>query len=229
MGDENKEVETRQQETTTANTDEQPPPIENNEVETETRRETTTVQTEEKRSTAGEEEVVIETKHDETKISGIEENKPVSSVVGQEDKKEVGTETRPEADDKEPSSDLYDESKKNTKLIRCRVCQCKIMRPNNARLVSRETYLHTDRKKTLPPHPDHPEQTQPSYEHEKEKVVWFWHLTDMYSFENMGFSKTVDTNTKYLTCADCEREIIGFQILSEGNNFYLAANRVDYE
>jgi len=104
------------------------------------------------------------------------------------------------------------------------------MRPKHSQLVARATYLHTNRKTmTLDPSNSNQSTVATTTDHEMEKVVWFWHLTDMFNFENIGFSKTINSDMKYLTCADCEREILGFQVLSEGNNFFLAANRVVYQ
>lgn len=50
----------------------------------------------------------------------------------------------------------------------------------------------------------------------------------MFHFENMGFAHTVG-DLKYLTCADCEREVLGVQLLSApGKPIYLACARVKY-
>ena len=38
----------------------------------------------------------------------------------------------------------------------------------------------------------------------------FWVVSDMFDFDNVGFSKTVD-DCKFLTCADCEIGPIGYQ------------------
>lgn len=38
---------------------------------------------------------------------------------------------------------------------------------------------------------------------ETEMLEDFWIINDMFSFENVGFSNTVD-KTKYLICADCD-------------------------
>ncbi|KIH67150.1 LSM domain protein [Ancylostoma duodenale] len=44
---------------------------------------------------------------------------------------------------------------------------------------------------------------------QKETVSGFWTVRNMYDFENVGFTNSVD-GMKYLTCADCEYGPIGF-------------------
>jgi hypothetical protein len=50
----------------------------------------------------------------------------------------------------------------------------------------------------------------------------------MFDFDNVGFSKTVDDTTKFLTCADCEIGPIGYQDL-ETSKCYVALCRVKHE
>jgi len=52
----------------------------------------------------------------------------------------------------------------------------------------------------------------------------FWLVKDMMSFENIGFSNTVD-GRKFLVCADCERGPVGYHDLST-RHCYLALKRV---
>merc|ERR1711937_322073 len=40
-------------------------------------------------------------------------------------------------------------------------------------------------------------------------------VADIFDFYNVGFSKTVNTDLKYLICADCERGPIGVQYISK--------------
>ena len=56
----------------------------------------------------------------------------------------------------------------------------------------------------------------------------FWLVGDMFTFENVGFSKTVNT-TKYLVCADCEIGPIGFLDIQEKNKHYVALGRVKHQ
>ena len=61
-----------------------------------------------------------------------------------------------------------------------------------------------------------------------ETLTDFWVVNDMYSFDNVGFSKTVGT-VKYLTCADCEIGPIGFHDTEVKDEFYIAVDRVQHE
>jgi len=65
---------------------------------------------------------------------------------------------------------------------------------------------------------------------QEEHLRWFWFVKDMWSFENLGFSMPTDNNTaKYLTCADCESEILGVHVLQgeHVNNNFLCHKRVE--
>ena len=44
----------------------------------------------------------------------------------------------------------------------------------------------------------------------------FWVVSDMFDFDNVGFSHTVE-GVKYLVCADCERGPIGYHDTNGGN------------
>ena len=53
----------------------------------------------------------------------------------------------------------------------------------------------------------------------------FWFVDDMFTFENVGFSNTLE-GKKYLVCADCEVGPIGYHDLSDAKAFYVAISRV---
>lgn len=55
----------------------------------------------------------------------------------------------------------------------------------------------------------------------------FWIVDDMFTFENVGFSNTVD-GIKYLTCADCEIGPVGYHDTKNQKEFYIAHERVKY-
>ncbi|EDW78035.1 uncharacterized protein Dwil_GK24796 [Drosophila willistoni] len=57
-----------------------------------------------------------------------------------------------------------------------------------------------------------------------EPLKYFWLVEDMMSFENIGFSHSID-GKKFLVCADCERGPVGYHELST-RHCYLALNRV---
>jgi len=113
-----------------------------------------------------------------------------------------------------PAELVDSESHKNTKSAYCKVCHCKILDVQSATLVHKETFLLYDKKS----------QTQPDA---GETLTHFWELSDMFQFANIAFSMTVD-NKKYLTCADCEKEIVGIHYVGDPK-CYLSHSRVVYE
>lgn len=54
-----------------------------------------------------------------------------------------------------------------------------------------------------------------------------WFVDDMFTFENVGFTKDVG-RIKYLICADCEIGPIGWHCLDDKKGFYIAMERVDH-
>ena len=69
--------------------------------------------------------------------------------------------------------------------------------------------------------------TKPDGDENKEETLnRFWLVEDMYLFENMGFSKTVD-NVKYLACAECDVGPIGWHDLISKKN-YLSIDRTSF-
>lgn len=54
----------------------------------------------------------------------------------------------------------------------------------------------------------------------------FWVVAEPFELENGGFSRTVDGH-KYLTCAECEREVIGKQELP-AQEVYICCEKVNY-
>uniref|UniRef100_A0A1B6GY33 Guanine nucleotide exchange factor MSS4 n=1 Tax=Cuerna arida TaxID=1464854 RepID=A0A1B6GY33_9HEMI len=61
---------------------------------------------------------------------------------------------------------------------------------------------------------------------DKEVLKDYWQVDNIYDFENIGYSNTVDGH-KYLICADCEVGPLGWQNL-ETKASYLAVARVKY-
>ena len=60
-----------------------------------------------------------------------------------------------------------------------------------------------------------------------EKLTDFWLVSNMYHFENVGFSKHVGT-IRFLLCADCEIGPIGWHDTGDKTKYFVAANRVKY-
>ena len=131
---------------------------------------------------------------------------------------------------------------KNAKGAWCRRCGCAILSPESAMLVKRLAPTLTEDLLFL----------RPGGEKEGDGDLVCWHLADMYDFLNIGFTRTTkklsgeealqrlreerektgavpERPLRYLTCADCEKEVLGFQFLDEPRDFYLVADRVLYE
>lgn len=124
----------------------------------------------------------------------------------------------------------------------CRRCGCAILGPATAVLVRRRPEALSEDLLFL--RAQRPEQ--------RDGGLVCWHLRGMYDFLNIGFTRTTkklsgeealqrfkeeqarrgaapERPVRYLTCADCEREVLGFQYLDEPADFYLLADRVLYE
>ncbi|CAH1110746.1 unnamed protein product [Psylliodes chrysocephalus] len=102
---------------------------------------------------------------------------------------------------------------KNARNIKCKYCNSVILTPSTAAFTSFEFQLPLIRQSKI-------NEQNP----ETENVSLFWAVTDMFTFQNVGFSNTVGNN-KYLTCADCEAGPIGYHDLSNKMS-YVALSRV---
>lgn len=108
-------------------------------------------------------------------------------------------------------------NERNAKLLICQRCQSKILKPDMGRYVENEFFVPSMKKKSdSSGSPD-----------AGETLSQFWLVEDIYHFENVGFSNTVDS-TKYLTCADCEIGPIGVHDLPSKKS-YVALDRVRHE
>ncbi|ELR20280.1 Mss4 protein [Acanthamoeba castellanii str. Neff] len=98
--------------------------------------------------------------------------------------------------------------------MRCGRCTSVLLLPNKATLCHRPITLHKSRG---------------GENAEQETLDWHWEVATMWEFENMGFSNTLSLGrpAKYLTCADCEQDVLGVHFLDE-TKLYVAASRVDY-
>ncbi|XP_076470090.1 guanine nucleotide exchange factor MSS4-like [Babylonia areolata] len=112
-------------------------------------------------------------------------------------------------------SDLLENGKNKTKIY-CQRCSSLVLSPSNAEMVEKEFFL---------PHMYKKNQAKPS---NGEDLKAFWLVTDMYTFDNVGFTNTVDS-IKYLICADCEIGPIGWHDVSDKRAYYIAVERVKHE
>ncbi|XP_053975656.1 guanine nucleotide exchange factor MSS4 homolog [Hylaeus anthracinus] len=112
-------------------------------------------------------------------------------------------------------SSLKDENDKNKLRVYCTFCPSKILNAGAGRLVNVEFKLPYVQRKGE------------GEADQQESITDYWLVEDMYTFENIGLSLTVD-NIKYLACADCERGPVGWHDLSTKKS-YIALSRVKHE
>ncbi|XP_022094524.1 guanine nucleotide exchange factor MSS4-like [Acanthaster planci] len=112
--------------------------------------------------------------------------------------------------------ELTDEKGMNIKNLACARCQSIVLRPGLANATQKEFFLPHMKVKSANQEPNDGETLQD-----------FWLVEGMYTFENVGFTNTVQ-NIKYLICADCEVGPIGCHELQNRDNFFVAVDRVMY-
>ncbi|XP_076124019.1 guanine nucleotide exchange factor MSS4 [Alosa pseudoharengus] len=116
-------------------------------------------------------------------------------------------------------STLVSEDGKNVKSVLCQRCGSKVLCPGSAQFAERELFLPSMRKKT--------NITQSEGSVDGDTLTDHWVVDDMYTFENVGFTKDVG-RIKYLICADCEIGPIGWHCLDDKKSFYVALERVNH-
>ncbi len=55
-----------------------------------------------------------------------------------------------------------------------------------------------------------------------------WMVKDMFTFDNVGFTKSVGT-VQFLICADCEVGPIGWHDTNVKDKFYISLDRVNHD
>ncbi|CAI9535425.1 unnamed protein product [Staurois parvus] len=108
---------------------------------------------------------------------------------------------------------------KNSRAVLCQRCGCRVLSEGMATLAKRELLLPRMKKKSSLAEDSSPD---------SELLVEHWLVHDMFTFENVGFTKDVGS-VKFLVCADCEVGPIGWHSLEEKTNFYVALERVRHE
>ncbi|XP_014471325.1 PREDICTED: guanine nucleotide exchange factor MSS4 homolog [Dinoponera quadriceps] len=104
---------------------------------------------------------------------------------------------------------------KNKNKIFCTFCPSKILNAGVARLINMEfalPYVHCKGE---------------GEGNQTESISDYWLIENMFTFENIGVSHTVD-KVKYLACADCERGPVGWHDVSTRKS-YIALCRVKHE
>lgn len=117
-------------------------------------------------------------------------------------------------------SDLVSETNTNSKKIKCFRCDSFILSTGAG------VFKKIDPGLSIPSLRQKRELANPN-ETEYEILCNFWLVKDAFTFENIGFTNTVQ-NKKYLICADCEIGPLGVQNLESPNEFYLSVERVKH-
>lgn len=118
--------------------------------------------------------------------------------------------------DKASEKALISESGMNANAIVCSFCGSVILLPNVAKYLDRQEAVDIPRIKAK-------QGDDSKLQFDSDKVKEFWHVSDMFAFENVGFCNTVE-NWKYLSCADCEMGPIGAHKI-ETKEFLVAFER----
>jgi hypothetical protein len=113
------------------------------------------------------------------------------------------------------------ETQKNMKKIKCLRCDSYILQPMSGH------FKKLDEPFDLPSMKQKKELRNVASSIETEKLDRFWVVEDMFTFENVGFTNTVDMR-KYLACADCEIGPIGFQNIDNPQQFLVSLDRVKH-
>ncbi|KPP69840.1 hypothetical protein Z043_111376, partial [Scleropages formosus] len=111
---------------------------------------------------------------------------------------------------------LVSEDGKNSKSVVCQRCSSKVLSPGSAQFTEKELFLPFMRKKTGI--------VEAKGIVDGDTLTAHWLVDDMYTFENVGFTKDVG-KVKYLICADCEIGPIGWHCLDDKKSFYVALER----
>ncbi|KAM9369506.1 guanine nucleotide exchange factor MSS4 [Phaethornis superciliosus] len=115
------------------------------------------------------------------------------------------------------SAELVCAQGRNLKAVLCQRCGSRVLLPGAATFARRELLLPAMRKKAAA-----------SGGGGGDLVREHWLVRDMFSFENVGFTRDVG-NVKFLVCADCEAGPIGWHCLDDKESFYVALERVAHE
>ncbi|XP_058815017.1 guanine nucleotide exchange factor MSS4 homolog [Topomyia yanbarensis] len=125
-----------------------------------------------------------------------------------------------------PSIDLTElvENAKNKTNVKCSHCESLMLKPACADYVESEFDLPEAHQKTRQQPTDGGAEQRTEFTCEKLKD--FWVVGDMFTFENIGLSHTVN-NVKYLICADCEIGPVGYHDL-QTKQCFIALHRVKH-
>ncbi|XP_004927541.1 guanine nucleotide exchange factor MSS4 homolog [Bombyx mori] len=107
----------------------------------------------------------------------------------------------------------YVEDGKNKLVVQCKFCGSKILDKKSSNYIAQEKDL-----------PLMQQASNNDREVQNETIKEFYHVENMYTFENIGFTHTVD-NHKYLSCADCDAGPVGYHDTNTRHS-YVAISRI---
>ena len=126
------------------------------------------------------------------------------------------------------SADCPPNPVRNAGSVHCPRCNCLLLRADHGLLVrlnvsatkpSAATISADRRSPAFVPQVQLPKSGATSaVAAETETVTSCWQVDDIFTFENMGFSHTVQER-KYLACAECEFGPIGFHDMQSGKSY----------
>ncbi|NXC37720.1 MSS4 factor, partial [Penelope pileata] len=117
------------------------------------------------------------------------------------------------------SAELVCAEGRNLKAVLCQRCGSRVLLPGAATFARRELLLPAMKKKAA---------ATAGGGGDGDVLREHWLVRDMFSFENVGFTRDVG-NVKFLVCADCEAGPIGWHCLDDKDSFYVALQRVAHE
>uniref|UniRef100_H3AVW4 Guanine nucleotide exchange factor MSS4 n=1 Tax=Latimeria chalumnae TaxID=7897 RepID=H3AVW4_LATCH len=115
--------------------------------------------------------------------------------------------------------ELVLEDGRNSRAVLCQRCGSKVLSAGSALLATKQLFLPSMKKSSA--------LSSGGSGVDGEELQEHWLVDDMFTFENVGFTKDVG-NIKYLICADCEVGPIGWHCLEDKKSFYVALDRVKH-
>ncbi|CAB3244879.1 unnamed protein product [Arctia plantaginis] len=107
----------------------------------------------------------------------------------------------------------YIEDGKNKMIVKCKFCGSKMLDKNSATFITLQEQL-----------PLMLQDSKQEGEVQSETITDFYHVENMFTFENIGFTHTV-ANYKYLSCADCDAGPVGYYNMDTKHS-YVAISRI---
>lgn len=104
------------------------------------------------------------------------------------------------------------EDGKNARKLVCPWCECVVLNPGVGVLIEREIQLPKPKRS----------------DNAMDTIQKHWLICDHFQFENIGVTRAVSTDLKYLACADCELGPLGIVFLNDPSKYYIADSRVKY-